>query len=1019
MPPLFLLEPVQLQFDLARLQLMAVASNRLYLLAGGKLAYHLHLDNPGSVATVDVGAAFATPQARLSGMWVHPDGEHALVGVYDGRVHAVYHLHPLYTQPKPLGKLRGVAVTCVWWLPGSGDAVLCLVGTGDGTVLYAKVLHQPEAAKKDDKHFKTIHKFHEGIRGITGWVREGQARVVVAGDRERVLFEVDLLLYEAIARGLKQPPAATATYLADGPVRCECDASRWVVYSNDTILDAHTERLVGTLLPGGKRPPHLVFSRFHLLAYHSLSQELVALSQLDGTTAFREPLELDSLERVVGLACDYLCPPGTFWVYTNMRVWEVVPHQEARNVWPQLVALGEYETALAAVELPVVRNIIKVKRGRALLGQKEYTAAARQLYDTTELFASVCLAMMKEEGDAAFEGLLEYLVQTHNAEHTTLMQKRLVGSWVVEMLVDRLHRLEQQIDTNKYTTLGQAQPGQELSHGEEETVHRELQAAYTKTNATFEQFVRANLQLLDQQTVYQVMLSFNQQRQLLFYARLVKAYRFMINYHVDHKQWEEALSVLLQVFTEEGSDPGTQDVLYEYASTLMTNAPGATVEAWTRLMGFYPDMDVLRLLPALLGYNRTHLATVSWNDNLALKFLHKVIYSPERQLRERQALYRALHAQELKTVHDAYLCMLVTYPPPAGALGPPIAKEIEKFVRQLRHLDHDFVLRLLIRHEQITPAVHVMILRGLYAGALDLCLSHRELELVEFVIASGEEQGVAGGMRDLLLRVGDEVLIDHAGFSQAKKLWLRFARFLIEEVGKGAEDCLGFVKRSVQVAVEANGGANGGANGEADAEARAQDDRDTPDLSLHYLLILRYLLHRSNSVLTLKDILPLLPDFLTINHFQEDVIQLLQTYTQTILQLSQAMELLKQTAVRIRADIERYKTRFTIVEPGEECQLCGELLVRRQFALFACGHGFHRECLMKHYVAHGDYKFRKAFDELRRERGSDKNGDARDIVDLIILKSCVYCSDTLVNSLGDGFVDGVDERAAAQEWDLH
>lgn len=105
-------------------------------------------------------------------------------------------------------------------------------------------------------------------------------------------------------------------------------------------------------------------------------------------------------------------------------------------------------------------------------------------------------------------------------------------------------------------------------------------------------------------------------------------------------------------------------------------------------------------------------------------------------------------------------------------------------------------------------------------------------------------------------------------------------------------------------------------------------------------------LRASAGVLHVEDVLVFFPDLTLIDDFKDEVAEALQQSDASIADLRREMRDYRDAAERVRADIRALRNRCGVVRPGQKCELCGAAVLSELFYLFACGHAFHRRCLL-------------------------------------------------------------------------
>ncbi|KGR10350.1 hypothetical protein MG9_04823, partial [Candida albicans P37037] len=288
---------------------------------------------------------------------------------------------------------------------------------------------------------------------------------------------------------------------------------------------------------------------------------------------------------------------------------------------------------------------------------------------------------------------------------------------------------------------------------------------------------------------------------------------------------------------------------YENATILLMNYPKVT-ETWLKL-----DLEYEKLLPALLKHQEQ-----------AIHFLQQVIMDK--------------HYKKNKQLNNAYLCLLIT--------KPGTDKQIIKFINFTSNFDTNFILRLCISHEKFHPAVLIYIEIGLFDQALELALKHDLTSLAEFILNKYDEDKQVEGIK-----------LEDANYNVKRKLWLKFAKYLI-------------------------------------------DKSDDLNETLHHIV--------NVSMLDLKDLLPLFPETISINNFKDEIVESLNEYNKRIVHLSLDMNNSSEHLREMKKKVicNKKKTNVAIIEPGEPCRKCGKLLVQENFVYFPnCHHAFHNECMKK------------------------------------------------------------------------
>lgn len=186
-------------------------------------------------------------------------------------------------------------------------------------------------------------------------------------------------------------------------------------------------------------------------------------------------------------------------------------------------------------------------------------------------------------------------------------------------------------------------------------------------------------------------------------------------------------------------------------------------------------------------------------------------------------------------------------------------------------------------------------------------------------------------------------------------------------------------------------------------------------------------------LLKIEDILPFFPDFVTIDHFKDAIIQSLQEYNQHIESLKEEMEEATQSAEEIRRDIQSFRTKYTMVKAEDKCSVCSYPLLTRAVYLFPCGHKFHNDCLIAEVLPSLQSSKKTQVEGLQRKlaetEGSPTNSTSKRgppsttrietqvKLDDLVSSECIYCGDYMIRCVDKLFVEEDSWEAAVAEWE--
>jgi hypothetical protein len=129
-----------------------------------------------------------------------------------------------------------------------------------------------------------------------------------------------------------------------------------------------------------------------------------------------------------------------------------------------------------------------------------------------------------------------------------------------------------------------------------------------------------------------------------------------------------------------------------------------------------------------------------------------------------------------------------------------------------------------------------------------------------------------------------------------------------------------------------------------------------------------------NDLLKIEDVLPLFPDFETIDQFKKPIIKSLEHYNERLNDLRTEMNDASKSIDDIRDDLAKYRTRcVATIDSNETCSLCEQaLMLQSTFYIFACGHYFHGDCLFTYVRRLMKRKDEGALGDKTRSQGANK-----------------------------------------------
>ncbi|KAI1467013.1 Pep3/Vps18/deep orange family-domain-containing protein [Daldinia caldariorum] len=774
--PIFDVEPVQLQFSIAADFVAAqVANNVLVLALSNGRILRIDLNRPEDIDDIDLPRR-VSEVGIIRRMFLDPTASHLLICTSLGEN---YYLHTQSRQPRPLSRLRGVSVESVAWNPSLPTATTreILIGASDGNVYETFIETSTEFYRKEEKYIKVLHKYPDGP--ITGlWVDNMGGKVdvrrVVITTQSRILhlvgkvgrsshdgsgstytrlFDSEQPIIHEISRGSTTAPSMLAIspdppnsqiYEDTVPDRAFAWLSSHGVYhgklltapiNNDLGNKVFAEskllsrsQVVSTETSGRKKTPADSIDAIALTQWHIIGLiggRIVAVNRLTGSVVF-DQLILDQGQKALGLYIDQ--QKNTFWLFTAQEIFEIVVRDEDRDIWRIMLQRQQFDMAMQYAHNPAQKDAASIASGDYLVEKGLFVEAAGVYGKSSKPFEDVALIFIDHDQNDALRKYLITKLTTYKKSST--MQRMMIATWLVEIFMAKLNSLEDSITVEAESTGRNA---------------KESRHQLNAVRSEFQDFVSRHKFDLDRKTTYDVISSHAREDELLFFADAVNDYNYVLSYWVQRERWTEALNVL-----KKQTDP---EVFYRYSSVLMTQVGHELVEIMMR----HPKLEPRKIIPALLDYNRSFKGTLLQNQAIRyLQFVINQLHSTDAAVHNTLVSIYASHASKDESGLLAYLESQGEEP----------------------HFDPDFALRLCIQHKRTLSCVHIYTNMGQYVQAVDLALSHNEIEYAS-IIADRP-------MSNPALR---------------KKLWLAVARKVISQ-SNGIKTAIEFLKRCDLLKIE-------------------------------------------------------------------------------------------------------------------------------------------------------------------------------------------------------------------------
>ncbi|KAG5950848.1 hypothetical protein E4U53_004303 [Claviceps sorghi] len=786
--PIFHVERVEMNFSVAAEFVAAQVANNVMILAlsNGRIL-RIDLKRPQDIDDIDLPKR-ASETGVIRRMFLDPTASHLLICTALGEN---YYLHSQSRQPRPLSQLRGVFIESVAWNPSLPTASTreILLGAADGNIYEAFIETSTEFYKREVKHLKNLHKLPDGA--ITGlWVDDlkGKADVrrIMIGTQSRLFHLVGKIgrshdgsgsvytrLFESEQPVIHEPPrsvvvGASALVVSPDPVGTDAPhgahvpdrAYAWltwqgVFHGNLSIAPPDNDSLGSKIFAESKSVPKaqimaaadangrqrqkpsntttttasvidaILLSQWHIVSL--VGGRVIVTNRLTGDAVSEHEVLADG-QRAIAFTVDM--QEKTFWLITSEEIFEIVARDEEQNIWQIMMAHLQFDSALQYARTQNQRETVAAAYGDHLAKRGHWSEAAILYGRSNKPFEDIALSIIDNNQPDALRQFL--LTKLANTKKTAVIQRVIVASWLVEVFMAKLNSLDD-------TILTQAELSENLNPAES----RKLLAS---VRAEYHEFVDKYKNELDRKTVYDIISTHGREGELLYFANAVNDYNYVLSYWVQRERWPEVLTVLKKQTDAE--------VFYRYSSVLMAHVAQETVDILMR----FPELKPRSLIPALLEYNRNFSGEAN-AQNQAVRYLNYAVF----QLGSKDA-----------AIHNTLVSIYASH---ASKDESGLLSYLQAQGDEPRY-DPDFALRLCIQHHRTLSCVHIYTSMGQYLQAVDLALSHNEVELAA-VIADRP-------LSNAQLR---------------KRLWLAVARKVISK-SDGIKAAIEFLKRCDLLKIE-------------------------------------------------------------------------------------------------------------------------------------------------------------------------------------------------------------------------
>lgn len=991
------------------LQRLLVANDKMYIFTNAEI-YKIDLKSPSSASKVPIPNL--NEGSQVTNAWLHEKGE-SLVFEMDRLVY--FHLHFSYQQCKVLTKFNKMNIVQLEFFPDTpSDQVLDILMADKDRNLYTsslKVQSQQKAKNvRDERSPKLICKCDGDICGIVFCVSLMQVRVCT-------FSEILTWQYSEVTSSNSRRTLSTEYNSISVPIQVK--SSRFE-FANDHYYYLNQANVVIFLDdPEAKiSSPHQVeseqqpvhskkqgwsVSSHHYFYLNSTNDGLIIRPKVMPERSYELPIPLTPGESLIGITSDF--EGQTHWVFTSNSIHEFELQNEADSAWFYYYQNGMFDEALKCIDVSqgnetnlIRRSAVLARRGYELLQLGGFgsivtnlSAEERQDLLNSQIKGIQDLARLREP----LEKISLMLMSQHDEELFPHRHKRLLMIEYLKIKLETAVRNRRKTLIVSYSVLivklySSLLADCYLRESSQTLLEDHLKPYYLEK--TFLLFLSKNQENVSQSYTKQILAQYCQEHLLLQYLKIVDDPLTLLELYYEMKSWDELL-LNMQRGMEDNPDK-ILPLVYKFGAAMLVGSPKKTLEFWLNAQGLEYDS----LLPTILTCEKFTNHDEKFMQFI-LHFCHEIVFEKEGRFPNLGTHYLLLLLGNRERCDTAHLLKAIS------------RLRIKMPGSSSPNFDKNVLLRACLEAMNIEAAVVILVQDFLlHDSAVKLALSSDKPCLAEHILSDLDTlTKESSWVHNELPHKEHSDALEHMRAYSIRRLWLAFASYLINGVESfGTPRGMRFEQALHEVINSGNGslGLKNLAKGLKDGAGVPHRSRSKGS---HLDKVLRYLLTTNKTYrsprLLLKDVLPLLPESANVNHFKNEIATSLSSYDSKIHQL--AIEMLQSdlTATKLKAQLLTCDKPFekssllTTIEPGESCRLCHGLLVKTVFVIYPnCNHGFHHNCILKRFsMSKGDYQFKKLLKELKAKNSLENRG----ALDEFVLKECVLCNDSTINSIDD------------------
>ncbi|CAD8189069.1 unnamed protein product [Paramecium octaurelia] len=679
-------------------------------------------------------------------------GPHALIVSDNGES---FYINFKSDKIRSMEQLRGKQIKCVGWDDqcDETDTHEILLATKDSKIyIYRIDCRQAEVREEEAKLMVTIPNERQinQIEQFTVMYDNNKYACVVVSTNFSLFFFYGLnslsILFtkykdpQSVARAESQPSRYHTSLLAVS------QRKNSFLFTNGKSLNLFTlpeKDLNESILQQAKQlksvnnysemPVQIGLTDFH---YFILSADsLTIFSKI--TQQEVQKYELRGMGRIMGM--QYERDGKVFWIYSERTFCKIETEDEDKEAWKLLMDQKMY---IDAYEISNKYNseytqYIAGLCGDQLFTQKRYNEAASYYQKSSKNFEEIFLKFLNCDDMKARIGLEQYLKHLINNLKGEI-ERTLVLGWLSELLIYRLNEQEKLIhETRNYEN--EAQRDKDI---------KEKKQQLNQLNEDLDHFLKTYKLELDQNLVYQIMVSHGRLQNCVEYAKLNNNYEMIIQHYINEENYKEAIKNLNNV-----KEKSSMEIIQKYSFILMKHEPEQTLDI---LQKNIKKFDQTKIIGGLMNipvekreFGIRFLEHLINKLDCADKSIHNILIFFLTQPLQKEKLNYYLQEQEA------------------------LLKKTEKV-----NFDLDFALRLFKQASCIDAQITIYGMMSLYTESVTLALDYGMIEKAKEYAQKPEDD--------------DE---------KKKKLWMMIAERLLSQ-NQDIDKVIELTKNSQQIKIE-------------------------------------------------------------------------------------------------------------------------------------------------------------------------------------------------------------------------